>query len=352
MTCLRLATLLLGIALVGPFALAAQEAKEAPVGQATDGSQRDGYRYFEIGDVHAARPGKTQAGLLMVGGGDWPYDGFRWFIDKAGHGRIVILRASGTTESQDEFFNQIGGITGAQTIVFEDRKAASDPTVLAIVRNADGLFLAGGDQSNYVRMWKGTPLNEAINAHVRAGKPLGGTSAGLAVQGAWSYGAMDGGSLVSHEAMENPLGPAVTLVGNFLQLPYLQHVITDSHFDARERQGRLITWLARLAQEQPDPQRVGLGIDEYTALCVDNTGMGRVVSGNGGHVWLFRAPAHVQPLKRGQPLTAQDVRVTGLGTQSRLQLDTLQVQQPAFERRYDINAGKLSQQATATVPAP
>lgn len=308
--------------------------------QANTGQPHDGWRYFEIGDVAAARPGPTSAGLLMVGGGDWPYDGFRWLIEKAGHGRIVILRASGTTESQDEFFKEIGGITAAQTILFEDRKAASDPALLEIVRNADGLFLAGGDQSNYVRMWQGTPLNALIDAHVRAGKPLGGTSAGLAVQGAWAYGAMDGGSMVSKQALANPLGSGVTLVGDFLHLPHLENVITDSHFGARDRLGRLMAFLARLKQEQ---QRdfVGLGIDEFTALAVDADGSARVFSGNRGRVWMVDTARDMTPLKAGVPLTAKGYRVTQLGTGSTLSLPSMQYTKPVSQRYYDVVNGQL-----------
>lgn len=316
----------------------------AALAQAKDASQRDGYRYFEIGDVAAARPQPTSAGLLMVGGGDWPYDAFRWFIAKAGHGRIVVLRASGTTESQDEFYKEIGGVTAVQTILFQDRKAASDPQVLEIVRKADGLFLAGGDQSNYVRMWKGTPLNALINEHVRAGKPLGGTSAGLAIQGAYSYGAMDGGSIDSPTALANPLGKGVTLVDDFLHLPHLQHVITDSHFNARERQGRLITFMARVSQEHPASAPLfGLGIDEYTALCVDADGKGQVYSGNGGHVWLFRAAREFTPLVAKKPLTATDIDVTGLDSGSTLYLQDMRVERAGFERRYQVKAGQLSE---------
>lgn len=316
--------------------------------QATDGSQRDGYRYFEIGDVAAPRPQPTSFGLMMVGGGDWPYDAFRWFIAKAGYGRIVVLRASGTVESQDEFYKEIGGVTAVQTIVFEDRRAASDPKVLEIVRNADGIFLAGGDQSNYVRMWKGTPLNELLDAHVRANKPLGGTSAGLAIQGAYSYGAMDNGSIDSPKALSNPLGSGVTLVDNFLHLPHLQHVITDSHFNARERQGRLIAFMTRVSQDYLSKQATpaplfGLGIDEYTALCVDGQGQGQVYSGNGGHVWLFRMPRQFDPLVAKKPLTATDVDVTGLDSGSTLHLQDMRVERPGFERRYQVKAGKLSE---------
>jgi cyanophycinase-like exopeptidase len=77
---------------------------------------------------------------------------------------------------------------------------------------------------------------------------LGGTSAGLAIMGAYSYGAMGGGSLVSEEALKDPMGPAVTLVQDCLQLPPLppRQVITDSHFGKRDRLGRLIAFIARI----------------------------------------------------------------------------------------------------------
>lgn len=306
-----------------------------------DSSRRDGYRYFETGDLAAARPGTTEAGLMLVGGGDWPYDAFRWMIEKAGHGRIVILRASGTVEAQDEFFKDIGGITAAQTLVFDDRRAASDPEVLRIVREADGIFLAGGDQSNYVRYWKGTPLNALLDEHVRAGKPIGGTSAGLAILGAFSYGAMDGGSVVSETALKDPAGSEVTLVSDFLHMPYLQTVITDSHFGARDRLGRLIAFVARLSREQQRTDLVGLGIDEYTALCIDAKGVGRVFTGNGGAVWMVRPQRQADAYAAGQPLTFRDVPVIGIGTGSVLQLPSFTVERPAFERRVDIVAGQL-----------
>src|SRR5690606_33074369 len=116
-------------------------------------AEGDGYRYYAIGDLAAARPGPVEPGLMLVGGGEWPYDAFRWMIERAGHGHIVVLRASGAAEAQDEFYNAIGGIASAQTFVFSDRKAASDPAVLAAIAAADGIFIAGGDQSNYVRYW-------------------------------------------------------------------------------------------------------------------------------------------------------------------------------------------------------
>jgi beta-aspartyl-peptidase (threonine type) len=90
--------------------------------------------------------------------------------------------------------------------------------VLAALKRADGIFIAGGDQSNYVRYWRGTPVGELLDAHVAAGKPLAGTSAGLAMLGEKLYGAMDGGSITSPEAMADPFGPANTIESDFLHL--------------------------------------------------------------------------------------------------------------------------------------
>src|SRR5690606_7984638 len=122
----------------------------------------------------------------------------------------------------EEFFNEVGGIASVETFVFKDRAAASDGKILRALKHADGIFIAGGDQSRYVRWWRGTPVAEALDAHVRAGKPLGGTSAGLAMLGEYLYGAMDGGSQISPRALADPLGSSNTIETDFLHLAALE----------------------------------------------------------------------------------------------------------------------------------
>ena len=153
-----------------------------------------GYTYYSIGDVAAKTPGRTSTGLMLMGGGGWPHDAWHWFLARAGNGHIVVLRASGGADAGEEIYKDIGGAASVETLVFDDRKASTDPKVLAILAHADGIFLAGGDQSNYVRYWKDSPVAKALDAHVAKGRPIGGTSAGLAVLGGTAYGAMDGGS--------------------------------------------------------------------------------------------------------------------------------------------------------------
>ena len=82
-----------------------------------------------------------------MGGGDRNFEALRWFMKKAGNGHIVVLRASQAGEIGEEFFNEVGGIRSVETFVFNDREASTDPRILAALKRADGIFLAGGGQS-------------------------------------------------------------------------------------------------------------------------------------------------------------------------------------------------------------
>jgi beta-aspartyl-peptidase (threonine type) len=308
------------------------------------------YDYYSAGKLTSPTPGKTEGALMLLGGGDWPVPAFRWFVDKMGHGRLLIISASYGKEIQQDFLKEIGGATSVETLVFHSRAAASDPRVLDIIRRADGIFFGGGDQSNYVRYFKGTPMNELLDAHVRGGKPIGGTSAGLAILGAFSYGAMDGGSLVSADAMKNPLGSGVTIVGDFLHLPFLSQVITDSHFAIRERWGRLLVFVGRLATEQANPGVTGIGIDEKAALCIDANGVGRVYSNGRGFAWLVR-PLRAPDALAAAPFNFRDVPVVGIGEEGGIDLKTFAVTRPAFSLRVSIVNGAFDAPSLAALKA-
>lgn len=299
-----------------------------------------GYTYYSIGDVAAKRPGRTAAGLMLMGGGEWPYDAWRWFLARAGNGHIVVLRASGGASAGEEIYKEIGGAASVETLVFDDRKASSDPKLLAILAHADGIFLAGGDQSNYVRYWKDSPVARALDAHVAKGRPIGGTSAGLAILGGSAYGAMDGGSVDSITALGDPMGPAVTMVHGFLHMPFLAHVVTDTHFTARDRLGRLIAFVAQV-RAGADPKAVGIGVDEQSALCVDATGIGKLYTRNDGHAWLVE-PQGLPGATPGKPLDWAAVKITGIGTGGALDLRTLKVTNPAFGATGAVRAGRLT----------
>ena len=300
-----------------------------------------GYLTEALGDESAPTPSAVRGGFLLSGGGDWNLAAFRWFTAHAGNGHIVVLSASDETDGHIEFYRRIGGLVSVRLFLFRDRQAAYDAKLLDAVRHADGIFFGGGDQANYVRMWRNTPLNRVIDQAVASGKPIGGTSAGLAVQGAWLYGAMDGDSITAEHALSDPLGPGVTIVGDFLHSRQLANIITDSHFDTRERLGRLFAFLVKARTLAPHTQLAGLGIDENTCLTVEADGEAHFYADSPDkHAWLVTG-GDVRDLRAGKPLNGTAFHVTGINAGSRFNVLTQHVESPGFERIYDVRDGRL-----------
>ena len=310
-----------------------------------------GYEHYVFGKTHTKTPGQVSGGLLLLGGGDRNVGSMKWFFAKAGNGHIVVLSASYGKEIGEEFYNDISGIQSTEIFVMHARSQSTNATILDRLRKADGIFIAGGDQSRYVRYWRGTPIAEILNAHVAAGKPLAGTSAGLAMLGEKLYGAMDDGSLTSSEALSDPMGPANTIEGDFLQIALLKGIITDTHFKERDRLGRLLAFLAKaqVGRDPSLPPMMGLGIDESAALAVEPDGTGRIYATEpDGYGWLVDG-AGLRNATLGLPLDAPRVRITGIGPKSIVHLPSGRVDAPAFERIYSARDGKLTLRSTLSL---
>jgi len=250
----------------------------------------------------------TQPGFLLAGGGGDVDAAWQWFLRRAGGGDVLILRASGGDGYHgylmDEIGPSVGGVNSVETLVFSSREAASHPSVLAAVARAEAIFLAGGDQHRYERFWLGTPLAAALEGHARLGRPIGGTSAGLAVLGEHVFTAAfpaSAGELTSALALQHPFDARITLRSDFLAFAPLRAVITDSHFSERDRLGRLVVFLARLTAAGTSPPPLGVGLDERTALLVDGVGGAKVVGG--GQVHLLAATEAPAILEDGLPLS-------------------------------------------------
>jgi beta-aspartyl-peptidase (threonine type) len=305
------------------------------------GHARAGFDTYLTGGAADAEV-TTTGGLLLAGGGGDVDEAFRWFARRAGGGDIVVLRASGSDGYNDYLHREIGGVDSVETIVFHDRESASAPPVLDTIARAEGIFIAGGDQSRYVRFWSGTPLAARLEEHVRRGKPLGGTSAGLAVLGQFAFSAREPGDLTSAIALRDPFDQRITLEHDFLRLDLMRGVITDTHFMARKRLGRTLVFLARLQALAP-PRLLALGVDEGTALCLEADGSGRVLSRTkDGAVWLI-VPTQPAELTPGAGLTLRNVRVVAVGPESDFNLRSLEVSLPRASSLVSSVDGRLSQ---------
>jgi cyanophycinase len=247
----------------------------------------------------------ASGGVFMEGGRTDRRGGWKWFLARAGFGDIVVLERRGD-HVYNFFANRLADVDSVQTFRITKRAAAFDPYVVRRIRRAEGLFFAGGDQSYYVDLWLGTPLDRAIDRAVASGTVVGGISAGLAVLGAFVFSA-EKGTIDSDTALKDPFGGKVTLRRDFLDVPLLDRTITDSHFAARERQGRMVTFLARIVADGWHPSPRGIGIDEDTAVLVGADG-GATVIGRGS-AWLFSVPGPPEICRPKTPLTYRDLTV-------------------------------------------
>ncbi|RZJ79640.1 MAG: cyanophycinase [Flavobacterium sp.] len=217
----------------------------------------------------------TSSGLVLMGGGADVEAAFKWMISKSGGGDVVILRASGT-DAYNPFVNGLGTVNSVETLLINSKELANNDIVAYIIRNAEMVFIAGGDQSNYMNFWRGTKVEQALNYLLTEKKaPVGGTSAGCAILGSMYYSG-ENGSTTSAVALENPFDETIKLYNNdFLKAPFLQNVITDQHYLAREREGRSMVFLGRILKDWNIAAKA-IAVDERTAVCIDETGKTKV----------------------------------------------------------------------------
>jgi cyanophycinase len=265
-----------------------------------------GYDYYvqgNPGDVSTP----TSAGLLLAGGGTDQDAAMQWLIDKSGGGDFVVIRASGTDAYNPYIYSELGRVVdSAATIILKKERAAYDPFVVQTILNAEALFIAGGNQWDYVRDWKGTPVEDAIHALVAQGVPVGGTSAGLAVLGEFVFSA-EHETITSVQALKNPYHPSVALATDFLELPYLGGVITDSHFVTRDRMGRLLTFMARILNDGWAGEVKGIAVNEKSALAVEADGSVKLFGS--GPVYFLKANSLPAVCVQAKPLTFEGVEV-------------------------------------------
>ena len=233
-----------------------------------------GYKVYQTGsntDVQTTPVG----GAYLAGGGTDVDAGMVWLMNQGGtqspgkYGDVVVLRTSGSN-GYNKYLVQLGA-NSVTSIVISTVAGANSAVVTDAIAKAEVVFIAGGDQSTYVNLWRGTALQTAVNARVAAGYPIGGTSAGLAVLGQYVYAALNA-SAESAIVLQNPFDPSVTLQTALFNVPLLANVLTDSHFKTRDRLGRLLVFMARLQQDGMAQAPKAIGIDEGSGVGVASNG--------------------------------------------------------------------------------
>lgn len=254
--------------------------------------------------------------LLLMGGGVENDEAFsQRAFPVANGGDVVVLRTSGSDGYNDYLYTLVSGALkpdSVETLVLDTRAKADSDYADWVIRTAELVFIAGGDQSAYLNAWQGTRTQAAIKAAYARGAVIGGTSAGLAVQGEFIYDPDGVAAATSAEAIANPYRASMLFANGFLDSPLLADVITDSHFRERDRMGRLLAFMARLRQDGSTPRIRGIGIDESTSLFVAADGL--AVADGEGAVYLLDERADTQRVQvtAGAPLVYRSLLRTKL----------------------------------------
>ena len=235
------------------------------------------YNSYLSGDPNDVQVSVLPA-IVLAGGGSDNDDAMKWMLKRAAGGDVVVIRASGSNGYNSYFFSELGvSVNSVETLVFYNKNASYEPSVLEKIKNAEVIFIAGGDQGLYYQYWNATPLGDLLAQIARnKDKVLGGTSAGMMVLGSMLY-APTGTGVISDEALFNPyhFHMSELVFNHFIQIPLLHNMFFDTHFDDRNRTGRLMVFLARAAAEKNIRARA-IACNESTAVCIDEKNIATV----------------------------------------------------------------------------
>jgi cyanophycinase-like exopeptidase len=222
-----------------------------------------------------------EGGICLMGGATEDDNAMRWFLNRANGGDILVLRASGADGYNDYFYTDLGvNVHSVETIVCNNANASTSSYIHTKIAEAEAIWFAGGDQWNYISYWRGTAIDSLINKAISERNiVIGGTSAGMAIQGKYYFSAQNG-TITSGSALSNPFDVTCTVDSlSFIQNDVLNHTITDTHFDSPDRKGRLSVFMAKILSEYGDLEATAIACNEYTAVCIDENGLAKVFGG-------------------------------------------------------------------------
>ena len=210
----------------------------------------------------AAQTRQTQGRLVIIGGAeDRKQDRIilRRFLELSGgpNAKIRFITAASSVPdlvwaSYQAVFQDLGALN-CERVPMHTRDEASEPSVVSMLAEADGIFITGGDQTRLMQcLWESPAAQAMHRAFHLNGACIAGTSAGAAVMSRHMLA----------EGMPTP-SPEKDTVLMDIGLSFMPSAIVDQHFSQRHRLSRLLSALAQR------PDLLGVGIDEDTALVIE-----------------------------------------------------------------------------------
>ncbi|HSW56424.1 MAG TPA: T9SS type A sorting domain-containing protein [Ignavibacteriaceae bacterium] len=267
----------------------------------------------------------SQGYVCAIGGGSEGYNSwsdapYSWIVEKSDSGKIIILGTNAATNWLPNYFISFGADT-AYNKTINSRAAANLQETYDELITAKAIFIRGGDQWNYISLWKGTKLDSAINFVFNSGGVIAGTSAGQAVLGEVDFSAQNG-TVYPDESLLNPFNTYMRFEDNFLNL--VPNVLFDSHFIERGRHGRLIAMLYN-RYFQTGRELIGIGVDDRTAFCISPDAIGEVMGSGAATIFTIDNETLFEPINAGN-----------------YTIESLKCEQLTKGWKYDLNSRQIS----------
>lgn len=255
-------------------------------------------------------------GSLIVIGGHEDKEGekviLREVARRAGpNGKIVVSTvASQEPEAYWEVYERVFrglGVRHVYHLDVRDREEAKEERKVRILDGATAVFFTGGDQLKITSRIGDSPIYDRLcEIYTEEGGTIAGTSAGASV--------MCETMLVRGEQETSAkLGAQLVMAPG---LGFVKSAIIDQHFAQRGRIGRLLGAVAH------NPRVLGLGIDENTAACFENSQF-TVIGENAVYVvdGSEATYTNIAELEEDHALSLFDVRLSVLSHGDRFELD-------------------------------
>lgn len=200
--------------------------------------------------------GPANGALVIVGGAMQDTAIVDRFLNLAGGGDapIVVIPTAGGAPAYDQFWPgtlqfKNRGATNITVLHTYDRAEADTDAFAAPIREARGVWFAGGRQWRLADSYLGTKVHEALWDLLDRGGVIGGSSAGATIQGSY---------LARGDTRTNTV-----MMGDHEEgMGFLKDVAIDQHLLRRNRHFDLLEIV------EARPELLGIGLDENTAIVV------------------------------------------------------------------------------------
>ena len=247
---------------------------------------------------------KPKGKLFIIGGGNRSDQLMQHVVDLAQFKKtdyIVVLPMS--SEEPDSayiyFRDQFQKLVPNPIVMLNfDKTTVQNPKLNDSLQKAKLIFISGGDQTRFMNVVANTPVYNSIHKAFQNGSIIAGTSAGAAV--------MSEKMITGNQKLEKEYSGTFDNIrfDNLETTPGLGLVTTaiiDQHFLRRSRYNRLISAMVEF------PHLTGIGIDESTAIIVDDNTISVVGE---SEVIVMKNPKGIQKLKQNKLISMEKMEMS------------------------------------------